>query len=492
MKLSLPLLIAPLLASPWGTAGHTTTGCNADNCLRGLRNPTRGAAATSFCHSYTQANVTATTALPTAFATPCGSGPTLSSRLSSACSCYVPPAPPACGDTSSDSNNCGTCGNVCVAGSTCSSGACVCTNSGKPPCNGQCLDLTSDNNNCGTCGHSCSSGTTCQSGACAPLPGGNCSSYTASCSDVINGILATNSIASPQLVDYRMQTAILGITSPSAFLAALGPNPCQIYTDATEHATCVALLANSAFVSELTDITVGVLTAFQTCASDFATGGPDYPVVINEPTCPSSVRRHAKRVGEDHDLTQSMLEGIEHYTMTAPAPVLGQMKQPLPDLIQLARRQASTCARTGQCFERCPDCRDQQTYCGSSAAAITTNVCGGVGAVVGAGVGALAAGACGTACGPGALVCAGFCAAAAGGLAGTAATAVCTAVSSRICTPLTEKCANCNSANSGICNADSTQCCAGETGTQCGAGCCCCPRCQAPGGINCACTAAAC
>ncbi|KFA60717.1 hypothetical protein S40285_10788 [Stachybotrys chlorohalonatus IBT 40285] len=91
MKLSLTFLIVPLLASPWaaGIDARSTTGCNADNCLRALRNPTRTAAATSFCQSYTQANVTATTSLPPQFATACGSGPTQSSRLSSACSCYV-------------------------------------------------------------------------------------------------------------------------------------------------------------------------------------------------------------------------------------------------------------------------------------------------------------------------------------------------------------------------------------------------------------------
>ncbi|KFY68212.1 hypothetical protein V496_01234 [Pseudogymnoascus sp. VKM F-4515 (FW-2607)] len=126
------------------------------------------------------------------------------------------------------------------------------TNPREKLCGDACSDTSSDSINCGTCGNVCISGTTCQSGACAPLPG-SCLNYTASCSDVINGILATNSIASPQLVDYRMQTAILGITSPSDFLAALGANPCQIYADPTEHDTCVELLANSEFVSQLTD-----------------------------------------------------------------------------------------------------------------------------------------------------------------------------------------------------------------------------------------------
>jgi hypothetical protein len=93
MKLSLlSLLIVALLASLGAAeieARWSTTGCNADNCLRALRNPTRTAAATSFCYSYTQGHVTATTSLPPQFATECGSGPTQSARLSSACSCYV-------------------------------------------------------------------------------------------------------------------------------------------------------------------------------------------------------------------------------------------------------------------------------------------------------------------------------------------------------------------------------------------------------------------
>lgn len=139
MRLSLSFLIVPLLGSPWAAATGAG-GCNADNCLRALRNPTRAVAATSFCHSYTAQVITATTSLPTQFATPCGSGPTQSSRLSSACSCYVVSrvhsygtliyglfsmanvctrngqAPPSCGDTSSDNNNCGTCGHsVCTS-----------------------------------------------------------------------------------------------------------------------------------------------------------------------------------------------------------------------------------------------------------------------------------------------------------------------------------------------------------------------------------------
>jgi hypothetical protein len=344
----------------------------------------------------------------------------------------------------------------------------------------------------------CASGTTCQSGTCVAPPA-NCTTYTASCSDVINGVLASNSIASPQLVDYRIQSAILGITSPADFLATLGANPCDgLFTDPSEHATCVDLLAKSDFVAELTDIVKGVLTSLQTCAADFADGGSTVPITITEPTCPAppTVRRNVQK-RDEIDLTASILADIEHYQSTAVAPALGpkKMSSRSLDLIALSRRQASTCANTGQCFERCPDCRDQQTYCGTTATVITTAVCGAVGVAANAIVATVSAGACGAACaplGPGAAVCAGICGRAAGGAAALAVGTTCAVARAAICDPLTQRCANCNNFNNGICNPNSTQCCPGETGTQCGQGCCCCPACQAPGGLNCACTAAPC
>ncbi|KAM7217991.1 hypothetical protein V8F06_006674 [Rhypophila decipiens] len=495
MRLSLSLLIAPLLASPWVAANNN--GCNADNCLRALRNPTRTAAATSFCRTYTQAIITATTALPTQFATPCGSGATQSVRLSSACSCYVPP--PSCGNTNTDSNNCGTCGNVCPAGTTCSSGACVCANSGKAPCNGQCPELTSDNSNCGTCGNTCDVGSTCQSGICTPASGGNCSNYTASCSDVVNGILATNSIASPELVDYRLQTALLELTSPADFLAALGADPCASYTDPDENAACRLLLANEELVESITELTIAALTALQSCAADFAAGTPHDQIIVTDPgTCAAPTRRRVRRAGEEHDLTQTILEAIEALQLSAPPPVLGEMKPAAVtrDLLEIIKRQSGSCANVGRCFQTCPSCREQQTTCGPNSVVISTDVCNAVTAVVAAVVGGLAVAPCAAAsaaCGPLILACEAICVGGLGGLAGVVANGICNRRNNNVCNPLAERCANCNTANGNICNPDSSQCCAGETGTQCGTnGCCCCPRCQAPGGINCACTQADC
>ena len=74
-----------------------------------------------------------------------------------------------CVDTTTNVNNCGTCGNVCASG-TCKRGACTSPASGcvgtETMCPDGCTDTTSDPNNCGMCGNSCS-GTQCLAGMCA-------------------------------------------------------------------------------------------------------------------------------------------------------------------------------------------------------------------------------------------------------------------------------------------------------------------------------------
>ncbi len=54
--------------------------------------------------------------------------------------------------TSTDENNCGTCGNVCTTGKLC--------------CSSSCINTQTDENNCGTCGKKCAAGALCQAGSC--------------------------------------------------------------------------------------------------------------------------------------------------------------------------------------------------------------------------------------------------------------------------------------------------------------------------------------
>ncbi|MBN2576029.1 MAG: hypothetical protein JXP73_15810 [Deltaproteobacteria bacterium] len=84
-----------------------------------------------------------------------------------------------CTDTTTDRENCGTCGNVCPTERTCTGGKCVCP-SGYTDCSGLCADLNVDAQNCGGCGKACTgqcSGGTCQSSTCtANMPQQNKSS----------------------------------------------------------------------------------------------------------------------------------------------------------------------------------------------------------------------------------------------------------------------------------------------------------------------------
>ncbi|MHB8419082.1 MAG: hypothetical protein ACYDCL_13475 [Myxococcales bacterium] len=105
-----------------------------------------------------------------------------------------------CDDVSSDSSNCGTCGNSCAAGFACVEGACLvpscagpnaesgytpCSLGGGSPfepglcCGTGCVDPGTDPANCGACGRVCGVSESCLGGgcgfdSCATHPGDPC------------------------------------------------------------------------------------------------------------------------------------------------------------------------------------------------------------------------------------------------------------------------------------------------------------------------------
>jgi hypothetical protein len=119
----------------------------------------------------------------------CGGGtPVCSgSGSNSACVSGCPSSAPTlcsgtCVDTTTNANDCGTCGNACAtaivhAQPTCVASGCTFScNIGYSACSGGCTDFQSDSANCGGCGsaYACTGGQTCQSGRCG-CPGGTVS-----------------------------------------------------------------------------------------------------------------------------------------------------------------------------------------------------------------------------------------------------------------------------------------------------------------------------
>lgn len=84
------------------------------------------------------------------------------------CTCMAPQL--SCGGTCMDvmANplHCGSCDNACGSGAVCRAGVCECATSGAQMCDGACVDVQSDPNHCGGCGNVCTAGRTCVAGAC--------------------------------------------------------------------------------------------------------------------------------------------------------------------------------------------------------------------------------------------------------------------------------------------------------------------------------------
>jgi hypothetical protein len=103
-----------------------------------------------------------------------------------------------CADLSVDFNNCGSCGQSCVAGAFCSEGQCRTV---APGCSfaqalcgadagaAACVDLRTDPENCGDCGVVCADNESCLAGSCQPTP---CAPGFLVCPDADGGASCTD------------------------------------------------------------------------------------------------------------------------------------------------------------------------------------------------------------------------------------------------------------------------------------------------------------
>lgn len=91
-----------------------------------------------------------------------------------------------CTNLNFDPDNCGACGNVCMAGEACATGTCVdsadCPG-GSVDCGGTCTITNVDRNNCGGCGNVCAADEICNAGTCTPA-GEGCIAPLTDCAGV--------------------------------------------------------------------------------------------------------------------------------------------------------------------------------------------------------------------------------------------------------------------------------------------------------------------
>src|SRR4051794_31877495 len=98
-----------------------------------------------------------------------------------------PPGQTLCGQvcvyTTSDPNNCGSCGNVCQGQLLCVNGTCGC-GAGLTACGNLCVDTKSSVENCGSCGNSCPVPQVCSTSACSDNCGTGLTNCNRNCVDV--------------------------------------------------------------------------------------------------------------------------------------------------------------------------------------------------------------------------------------------------------------------------------------------------------------------
>jgi hypothetical protein len=157
-----------------------------------------------------------------------------------------------CIDLRVDSNNCGSCGNVCPTGYMCdirhagpvddAGAVCSCGAGTFGDCADGCVDLATDSSNCGACGNVCPLGYTCVGASCANTCGGGltpcASSGGFSCVDLQSDPLNCGSCGNG--CDFPGAAACVGrqCTCSDSSLTACGRACVDLATDPSNCGTC--------------------------------------------------------------------------------------------------------------------------------------------------------------------------------------------------------------------------------------------------------------
>ncbi len=102
--------------------------------------------------------------------------------------------------------------------------------SGQTSCNGTCIDTSSDSNNCGYCGNVCSSGTSCVSGTCS-ASNGTSGQNAANGTSYHKGSLLAGPISLPANLSTFQDVVFLDKDKP---YFVVGEGVCSLWDDHTD------------------------------------------------------------------------------------------------------------------------------------------------------------------------------------------------------------------------------------------------------------------
>lgn len=326
------------------------------------------------------------------------------------------------------------------------------------------------------------------------------------CYEAVNSLLASGNAISPYTVLLQLEFTQQAITSGAVSVTDSIAQFCSAVSETNESQFCAGFQSSAQGPAIVTQAAVGTLNALMDCVQAFINGAPDYQLAagsyFNFPG--SSVPPPSSSSSSSAGVLPSPVvrsggqkkRSSVYKTLVSGDTKLDFSTYPVksPNGFSSSKRQQSSCSTVVDCYTTCRSCQSRDAIC-EGAAVGTAAICGTVAETTARTLGTIALGAACVAgsglCGPFAIICVTGCTIGLPNIINSVTNDACERARANACPYAISQCNNCRASNPGICDPNTSQCCPTETGTRCGADCCCCGLGFAPRGPNCECVPSA-